>query len=124
MVVDDCSISRAVMEQGLERLGLWNIDSTADANTAFRKITAAPVGVVISDYRMPSASGLDLLAGLRNHPATRAIPFIMCSGAMTSTLVDKGNALGMDAYLMKPYSHRQLKTALVKAVGRLATYTH
>lgn len=122
MVVDDCSISRAVLEQGLERLGIWNIDYSRDADTAFRRLTAAPVGVVLSDYRMPRASGLDLLFGLRNHPSTRAIPFIMVSGAADKQVVEKGNLLGMDAYLKKPFSDRQLRNALTKAVGTLRNY--
>jgi len=122
MVVDDCSVSRGVMEQGLERLGLWNVDHCTDADTAFQRLTAAPVSIVLSDYRMPRASGLDLLFGLRNHPTTRSIPFVLVTGAATSQVLKQARKLGMDAYLLKPYSDDQLRSALTKAVGQLGNY--
>ena len=119
MVVDDMSVSRGLIIQALEEIGLKKIDYCNDGESAFRKLAANPVHLVISDYNMPGANGLQLLAGLRRYQATQRIGFILITGTASQEIIDKGNELGMNNYLKKPFSTIDLKACIERVVGPL-----
>ena len=62
MVVDDMSVSRALITQSLDEMAIRNYQTEADGHAALSKLVAAPVHLVISDMNMPRMSGLELLA--------------------------------------------------------------
>lgn len=119
MVVDDMSVSRGLIIQALEDIGIKTIDFCNDGESAFRKLAVKPVHLVISDYNMPGANGLQLLAGLRQYQATQRIGFILITGTASQEIVDKGNQLGMNNYLKKPFSSADLKACIERVVGPL-----
>jgi len=119
MVVDDMSVSRGLIIQALEAMGIKNIEFATDGQTAFQRLAAKPVHLVISDYNMPGADGLQLLAGLRQYQATQRIGFILITGTADPTVIDKGNKLGMNNYIKKPFSPESLKACIERVVGRL-----
>ena len=119
MVVDDMSVSRGLIVQALEWMGIRNIAVQNDATQAGRTLAGAPVHLVISDYNMPGASGLDLLEMLRKTPATQRIGFILITGKADRAVVELGQALGMNNFITKPFTPEQLKTCIERVVGRL-----
>ena len=119
MVVDDMSVSRGLIIQALEDIGIKTIDFCHDGESAFRKLPVKPVHLVMSDYNMPGANGLQLLAGLRQYQATQRIGFILITGTASQEIVDKGNQLGMNNYLKKPFSSADLKACIERVVGPL-----
>jgi len=119
MVVDDMSVSRGLIIQALEDIGIKTIDFCNDGEAAFRKLAVKPVHLVISDYNMPGANGLQLLAGLTQYQATQKIGFILITGTASQEIVDKGNQLGMNNYLKKPFSSADLKACIERVVGPL-----
>ncbi|WP_370275812.1 response regulator [Roseovarius indicus] len=119
MVVDDMSVSRGLIIQALEDIGIKTIDFCNDGESAFRKLAVKPVHLVISDYNMPGANGLQLLAGLRQYQATQRIGFILITGTASQEIVDKGTQLGMNNYLKKPFSSADLKACIERVVGPL-----
>ena len=119
MVVDDMAVSRGLIIQALEDLGFRMIDFCADGETAFKRLAAQPVHLVISDYNMPGANGLQLLAGLRKYQTTQKIGFILITGKATQEIIDTGNQLGMNNYIKKPFSTPDLKACIERVVGPL-----
>jgi len=119
MVVDDMSVSRGLIIQALEAMGIKNIDYCVDGETAFKKLAVRPVHLVISDYNMPGADGLQLLAGLRQYKTTQRIGFILITGTADPTVIEKGNKLGMNNYVKKPFSPEALKACIERVVGPL-----
>ncbi|MEX1021259.1 MAG: response regulator [Litorilinea sp.] len=61
--------------------------------------------VIIIDLMMPERDGWDLLQTLRNHPATQAIPLVVCSILRQQ---DLALALGAAAFLEKPFTEESL----------------
>ena len=59
------------------------------------------------------------LAGLRQYQATQRIGFILITGTASQEIVDKGNQLGMNNYLKKPFSSADLKACIERVVGPL-----
>lgn len=119
MVVDDMSVSRGLIIQALETMGIKNIDYCVDGDSAFKRLATRPAHLVISDYNMPGADGLQLLAGLRRYKTTQRIGFILITGAADPAVIERGNKLGMNNYIKKPFSPEQLKACIERVVGPL-----
>lgn len=80
MVVDDMSVSRGLLVQSLEEMGLWKNETEASGPAALARLTARPCHLVLCDYNMPGMDGLGLLHALRSHRATQGIGFILVTG--------------------------------------------
>ena len=119
MVVDDMSVSRGLILQALDWMGIQHVDYCVDGESALRKLAARPVHLVISDYNMPGMDGLTLLEGLRKGRTTQRIGFILITGSTDAGLMERGNKLGMNNYIKKPFSPEALKACIERVVGRL-----
>jgi signal transduction histidine kinase/DNA-binding NarL/FixJ family response regulator len=75
--------------------------------------------LVLTDVMMPEMDGFGLLARLREHPATRAIPVIMLSARAGEEARIEGMDAGADDYLTKPFTAREL-VARVESQLKLA----
>ena len=64
--------------------------------------------LVLSDVMMPEMDGFQLLAALRNNPATSTIPVILLSARAGEDSRVDGLQAGADDYLVKPFSAREL----------------
>lgn len=119
MVVDDMSVSRGLLEQALEQIGIANVSYATDGATALQALAKQPVHMVISDYNMPNMDGLQLLERLRKTPATQKIGFILVTGSENAQVLKTGQALGMNNYLKKPFDAASLKACIERVTGPL-----
>lgn len=119
MVVDDMSTSRALITQALDWMGVRNYQTQNDGAAALAHLTRAPVHLVISDYNMPNMDGLALLQGLRQSAATQAIGFILVTGRADASIIQRGQQLGMNNFIQKPFEPAALRTCIEQVVGRL-----
>jgi two-component system chemotaxis response regulator CheY len=119
MVVDDMSVSRALITNALEEIGIVNYRVENDGQSALAKLVAQPCHLVISDYNMPNLDGLGLLKGLREHRITQRIGFILITGNATGDVVSMGQKYGMNNLIKKPFSSAQMKDAIQRVVGVL-----
>lgn len=119
MVVDDMSISRALIAQSLEEIGVKHFVTESDPRAALGKLVAAPVHLVISDMNMPGMSGLDLLDALRNNRSTQRIGFILITGTPSPDVLKKGQELGANNLVKKPFTTITLKSSIERVVGKL-----
>ena len=72
MVVDDTSVSRALITDALDQMGFKHVAIARDGAQALKALMAQPVHLVISDMNMPGLDGLGLLKGLREYKPTSA----------------------------------------------------
>lgn len=119
MIVDDMAISRALISQSLDEIGVTNYTTEADSRAALGKLVANPVHLVISDMNMPGISGLQLLDGLRQARATQRIGFILITGSPTPEIIKAGQQLGLNNMVRKPFTTVTLRSAIETVVGRL-----
>ncbi|MDA1154196.1 MAG: response regulator [Proteobacteria bacterium] len=119
MIVDDTGVSRGLLVQAIEEMGIWKNQAENDGRAALNKLIADPVHLVLSDYNMPSMDGLELLRALRQHKATARIGFILVTGNPTPDLVAKGKALGLNNIIKKPFSTASMKQCIETVVGKL-----
>ncbi|QLP98689.1 MAG: response regulator [Rhodoblastus sp.] len=119
MVVDDTSVSRALIVDALDQMGVRGVSLAKDGKSALTALMAQPVHLVISDMNMPGLDGLALLKGLREFKPTSRIGFILVTGSADRTLVERGRAFGLNNVVLKPFSVASLRTAVEQVVGRL-----
>jgi len=119
MVIDDMSVSRALIAQALDEIGIKHYSTENDARSALGKLAANPVHLVISDMNMPGMTGLQLLGSLRQARATQKIGFILITGSPTPEVVREGQELGLNNLVRKPFTTVSLKASIERVVGKL-----
>lgn len=87
----------------------WQVLAPANGAEAPKLIETIRPAVVMLDVMMPQVDGWELLAAIKNNPATRDIPVIVCSVLKSPALALN---LGAAAYLPKPVSQQALIEAL------------
>jgi two-component system, chemotaxis family, chemotaxis protein CheY len=119
MIVDDMAVSRGLLTQSLEEIGLKQIDHDKSGESALPRLAANPVHLVISDFNMPGMNGLELLEKLRANKSTQRIGFILVTGTPSKEILDRGVALGLNNLVKKPFTTQTLKATIEAVVGRL-----
>jgi two-component system chemotaxis response regulator CheY len=120
MVVDDTSVSRALICDALDQMGVRGVVIAKDGLAALNTLKAQPVHLVISDMNMPGLDGLALLKGLRQNPSTARIGFILVTGSADKTLIERGRQFSLNNYVTKPFTVTSLRGAIEAVVGKLA----
>lgn len=119
MIVDDMSVSRGLLVQSVEEMGIESIESEKSADLALPRLAANPAHLVISDYNMPGMDGLDFLESLRMNRSTQRIGFILVTGSPNQDMIGRGQRLGLNNLIQKPFTTASLKSAIEAVVGRL-----
>jgi signal transduction histidine kinase len=95
----------------------WLVETVADGAAALAAARAQPPDLVLADVMMPELDGFELLRELRADPRTHTIPVILLSARADEAARVEGMEAGADAYLVKPFSSREL---LAHISGHLA----
>ena len=119
MVVDDTSVSRMLLVDGLNEIGIKNTTLAADGEQALQLMMASSCHIVFSDMNMPKLNGLQLLRALREYTPTRQCCFILVTGKGDRALIEEGKKFGLNNFLAKPFTTASLKGAIEAVVGKL-----
>jgi CheY-like chemotaxis protein len=109
LVVDDDSSVLAVMKFTLIRAG-FNVLTTNKPHEAIPLIRVEQPNLIISDYKMPSLTGLDLLQQLRalSEPEIALTPLILMSAAISPSLFKALETIERVDFIEKPFVSQQL----------------
>ena len=119
MVADDTSVSRMLLVDGLNEIGIKNTVLAADGEQALQLMMSAPCHIVFSDMNMPKLNGLQLLKALREYTPTRQCCFILVTGKGDRAMIEEGKKYGLNNFLAKPFTTASLKAAIEAVVGKL-----
>ena len=111
LIVDDEELIRDVIREYLE-LDNFIVDEACDGQEALEKVKTNNYDLVIMDIMMPHMDGYQACKEIKKN---NNVPFIMLSarGEEYDKLI--GFDLGIDDYVTKPFSHKEL-VARVKAI--------
>jgi CheY-like chemotaxis protein len=116
LVVDDSAVIRELITVNLQLEGL-EVTAVEDGQAALDVVRQVRPDVITLDVVMPRLGGFEAVERLRSDPATAQIPVVIVTGRAQSADVERGEALGVDAYLTKPFEPAQL-VAVVRGLVR------
>jgi len=119
LIVDDQQSTRQLVRSCLVQLGFTRIRECQDGEEARELLQTARVHLIFSDLTMPRLDGLGLLRAVRASPATASTAFIMLTGRADTLLVQEAVKLGVNNYIVKPFSFEVLKKKVEAVVGQL-----
>lgn len=117
LLVDD---DRAILEGVADLLSLHGYDvmTAASAKSALKVMQQQVPDLVISDIMMPGMDGYAFYEAVRDNPAWTPIPFIFLTARGQPTDVRRGQSLGADAYVTKPFEPEDLLIAVKARLRR------
>ncbi len=115
LIVDDEPGVVRVLAGGLRKLGSeYAVETAGSGEEALEKIRQRPYDLVVTDYKMPGMSGLELAQEVRRvAPAT---PVVLMTAYGTASLRDSVSRLALE-YIDKPFTIDRLRD-IVKRVIR------
>ena len=81
---------------------------------------AQSVDLVITDWAMPSMSGLDLVRAIRSSPTHGKLPVLMITGIAQKEDILQAIEAGVNGYIVKPFEPQTLKEKIQELVGDVA----
>lgn len=119
LIVDDEAPIREMIAVALEMAGYECLEADS-ANAAHAIIVDDKPDMVLLDWMMPGTSGVDFARRLRKDELTSDLPIIMLTAKGEEDNKIKGLECGVDDYITKPFSPREL-VARLKTVLRRTT---
>ena len=107
LVVDDEDSIILSLQFLMKREG-YEVRLARDGEEALTAVAASPPDLILLDVMIPKRDGYDICQTIRGNPDWAGVKIIMVSAKGREVEVEKGMALGADAYVTKPFSTREL----------------
>ena len=117
LVVDDAPDTLELLQRNLESQG-YRVFTAPNAMEAIKILGTTGVDLVITDLKMPGASGIELIRHIREN--FKDIEVMMITGYPTIESAVKAVKSGAEEYLTKPFTD----TELISAVERVFEKVH
>ncbi len=118
LVVDDVPNTVEVLQRNLTAEG-YTVFTAPGVAEALRITETMPVDLVITDLKMPRASGLDLVRHIREN--LKDMEVIMITGYPSVEGAVEAVKIGAEEYLPKPFTDEELFAAVGRALKKLRT---
>jgi CheY-like chemotaxis protein len=120
LVVDDSDIIRSLISVNLELEG-FEVVTAVDGQDALDKVIEVAPDVMTIDVRMPRLDGFDTVAKLRADPRTSCLKVAMVTACAQEADLRRGDEVGVDAYVTKPFDPAHLVRTVRDLVERQAS---
>lgn len=117
LVAEDSPTVRRLVCARLESDG-YDVLEAEDGESALEMARVEEPAAVVLDKVMPKLDGFEVIRRLRAEEATRRLPIVMLTERAGEEDVLSGLDLGVDDYMPKPFSPRELSARLARLVGR------
>jgi DNA-binding NtrC family response regulator len=121
LVVDDVPNTVEVLQRNLSSQG-YTVLTAPGVAEALSITEGTPVDLVITDFKMPKASGLDLVRHVRENLKDTEV--IMITGYPSVEGAVTAVKIGAEEYLAKPFTNEELYAAVRRALARLHARRH
>lgn len=107
LIADDEPGIVAPLQFLMENAG-YEVQVAYDGETAMEIIQDAKPDLVLLDIMLPGIDGFEICHRVRTQPDVQHIKIVMVTAMGREVNVTKGMALGADAYIIKPFSNREI----------------
>jgi DNA-binding response OmpR family regulator len=95
----------------------YEVRVARDGEEALRMAEEFRPDVLLLDVMMPLCDGFEVCRRLRRNPATRGVRILMLTAHGRGAEMERGLALGADAYITKPFSNKDLVAKVQGLLG-------
>lgn len=95
----------------------YEVRVARDGEEALRMAQEFRPDVLLLDVMMPLCDGFEVCRRLRGNPATRGVRILMLTAHGRGAEMERGLALGADAYITKPFSNKDLVAKVQGLLG-------
>jgi DNA-binding response OmpR family regulator len=107
LVVEDDDVIRQLITVNLELEG-FEVMTASDGQDALDKVVDVAPDVVTLDVMMPRLDGWATAERLRDNPKTSGIKIVLISARAQEADLQRGERIGVDVYLTKPFDPDEL----------------
>lgn len=111
LVVDDSASVRNTLGQ-LLRDGGFEVATARDGLEGMRAVMDSPFAAVLTDLEMPQVNGFELTEYIRKRSGQPELPVVMLTSRGQNKHRMRAAEVGVDVFLVKPYSDQQLLDSL------------
>ena len=115
MLVEDDAKLLGIVQHRLTRAG-YEVRVAGDGQAALALLQQAPANIVITDWKMPHMTGVELCRAIRAHPVLRHTYIIMLTGQASQEEQVEGIHAGADDYITKPFTMDRLLSSIRTAL--------
>ncbi|MCH7527967.1 MAG: response regulator [Candidatus Marinimicrobia bacterium] len=112
LFVEDSPTMRRIIANSLKRLGYTDIIEAENGVDALDKIEGKTIDLLVTDWNMPEMNGADLVKNIRAMPEYETLPIVMITTRGMKDDVMKAMKLGVNGYVIKPFTPEVLRTKL------------
>lgn len=116
LIVDDTPNTLEVLQRNLTSQG-YQTFIASHAAEAIKILDVTPIDLVITDFKMPGVSGLDLIRHVREN--FRNTEVMMITGYPTVEGAVEAVKKGAEEYLVKPFTDEELLSAVRRTLDKL-----
>jgi two-component system, NtrC family, response regulator HydG len=116
LVVDDSPDTREVVRRHLEADG-YRVFTADGVEEAVRFLSDNPIDLIVTDFKMPKVSGMDLVRHVRENFADAEI--MMITGYPTIATAVEAVKTGAEEYLVKPFTEEELRATVKRTLEKL-----
>jgi len=106
LIVDDSRLIRSLLRVVLEQD--YNVSEAKDGREGLKLALELKPDLIITDLMMPELNGYQMVSAIRENADIAHLPTIMLTTIDTEFNELEGYRLGVDAYLLKPFTKEQL----------------
>jgi two-component system, chemotaxis family, chemotaxis protein CheY len=124
LIADDMNTMRKLVARALKEMGITDIAEFPDGALAWQALSTSekPFDLVISDWNMPNATGLDFLKRVRADGRLKKLPFILLTAESEQSQVQEALKAGVSGYIIKPFTaaglREKIESTFAKAAGK------
>jgi len=107
LVVDDDRVIQQLLKVNLELEG-YVVEVAEDGEDALFQVAMFRPDLILLDIMMPRLDGWEVSRRLKDDPRTASVPIVLLSARAQETDVQRGDELGVAAYVTKPFDPIQL----------------
>ena len=119
LIVDD-EPSIIVPVQFLMEQNGYDVMVAFSGEEAMEIIADAKVDLILLDIMLPVIDGFEVCQRVRENPQWNKIRIILLTALGSDANVEKGLALGADAYITKPFSNVEIVEKVKELLGNVA----
>ena len=118
LVVDDSGTVRSLLRIELEGAGYEVIEAMDGQNGLEAIQSNSDIDLVLCDVNMPRMDGVMMVEAVHRDEDLRGVPIFMLTTESNESMIARGKAAGVVAWIVKPFNVPKLLAAIEKVVNK------